>query len=186
MAELPSGGERRAAPAPTSAQSPWSMPASKPVTSDRLSSTCRSTSSTLRTITVSFPSAITVLSPAAATVGLGAVANAGLAAGAPAERDVSEKLTAPVGPFEHAAKTNAGTNASSFTFFILPPQTGGMRDWGRERAAPGGKRCGAHGARPGGARPARRVRGLTCVHDTWRSCLHRIGAAPSVVSQEDP
>jgi len=48
----------------------------------------------------------------------------------------------------------------------------------------GGKRYAAFGACPDDAGTPRRVSELTCVPDTWHSCLYQIGAAPSAVSQE--
>src|SRR5919198_4729570 len=122
MGVAPSGSDTSVAPVSNSSQSPLPTMASQAETSERLSSTCLSTSSTLRTITLSLPRMITVLSPLATTAGARPAAeNAALASGAAAGRDVSEKLTAPVVPLEQAASAIAGSSVNSLSCFILPP-----------------------------------------------------------------
>src|SRR5690242_10612839 len=131
------------------------MTASHAATSTRLSSTLRSTSCALRTMTVSFPSAITVLSPVVAVLGTAAAplvsAALGAGDGAPAWRDVSAKVTVPILESEHAASTISGASAISFAVFILPPHRGGQGEamFGREV----GKRCAVRDARSHRATP---------------------------------
>src|ERR1051325_7973642 len=114
MVALPSGSVTSVAPVSNSSQSPFPATASQDATSERLSSTLRSTSCALRMMIESLPSTMTVLSPAE---------NAALAAGPAAWRAVSAKLTVPVLESEHAASANDNASATSVTFFILPPQT---------------------------------------------------------------
>src|SRR6266567_420865 len=125
MVALPSGSVTSVAPVSNSSQSSVPATASQDATSERLSSTLRSTSCALRMMIESLPSMMTVLSPAAATLGAAAAfENAALAAGAAAWRAVSAKLTVPVLESEQAASANdsASASATSVAFFILPPQ----------------------------------------------------------------
>src|SRR5437867_5004956 len=139
MSALPSGSDTSTGPVSNSSQSPFPSITSQVATSDRLSSTLRTTSWALRTMTESLPSTMSVLSPAAVTLGAGAAPeSAALGAGATALRAVSEKLTVPIVESEHAATTNRSASATSFTIFILLP---GCVDQGANSRAEGGKRC---------------------------------------------
>src|SRR5947208_1855043 len=177
MVLLPSGNVTSVAPVSNSSQSSLPATASQDATSERLSSTLRSTTCALRMIIESLPSVISVLSPVAVTLGAAAVPeNAALGAGAAAWRAVSAKLTVPVLESEQAASANDSASAISVTFFILPPQQGldgYAYDLRAIRVASDVPRAG----RPGHGPPrARRVRDLTCVHDTWQVSLYQIGA----------
>ncbi len=109
MVALPSGSVTSVAPVSNSSQSSFPATASQDATSERLSSTLRSTSCALRMMIESLPSMMTVLSPAAATLGAAAAfENAALAAGAAAWRAVSAKLTVPVLESEQAASYEPG------------------------------------------------------------------------------
>src|SRR5438477_788290 len=125
MVVLPSGSVTSVAPVSNSSQSSFPATASQDATSERLSSTLRSTTCALRITIESLPSVISVLSPVAVTLGAAAVPeNAALGAGAAAWRAVSAKLTVPVLESEQAASANDSASAISVTFFILPPQQG--------------------------------------------------------------
>src|SRR5690348_2744062 len=163
------------------------MTASHAATSTRLSSTLRSTSCALRTMTVSFPSAITVLSPVVAVLGTAAAplvsAALGAGDGAPAWRDVSAKVTVPILESEHAASTISGASAISFAVFILPPHRGGQ----------GARRCSAGRLAsdvPSAMRAATARRRTKCERSHMcsrhvRLSLHQSGAATPAISQED-
>src|SRR5207302_9536798 len=179
MVVLPSGNVTSVAPVSNSSQSSLPATASQDATSERLSSTLRSTTCALRMMIESLPSVISVLSPVAVTLGAAAVpenAALGAGAGAAAWRAVSAKLTVPVLESEQAASANDSASAISVTFFILPPQQGldgYAYDLRAIRVASDVPRAGRPGARPP---RARRVRDLTCVHDTWQVSLYQIGA----------
>src|SRR5438045_6179774 len=127
MVVLPSGSVTSVAPVSNSSQSSFPATASQDATSERLSSTLRSTTCALRITIESLPSVISVLSPVAVTLGAAEVlenAALGAGAGAAAWRAVSAKLTVPVLESEQAASANDSASAISVTFFILPPQQG--------------------------------------------------------------
>src|SRR5437763_2538156 len=107
MVVLPSGNVTSVAPVSNSSQSSLPATASQDATSERLSSTLRSTTCALRMMIESLPSVIRVLSPVAVTPGAAAV---------------SARLTVPVLESEQAASANDSASAISVTFFILPPQ----------------------------------------------------------------
>src|SRR5438874_4055237 len=109
MVVLPSGNVTSVAPVSNSSQSSLPATASQDATSERLSSTLRSTTCALRMMIESLPSVISVLSPVAVTPGAAAV---------------SAKLTVPVLESEQAASAKGSASAISVTFFILPPQQG--------------------------------------------------------------
>src|SRR2546430_1552208 len=120
MVVLPSGSVTSVAPVSNSSQSSFPATASQDATSERLSSTLRSTTCALRITIESLPSVISVLSPVAVTLG----------AGAAAWRAVSAKLTVPVFESEQAASATDSASATSVTFFILPPQQQGLDGYG--------------------------------------------------------
>src|SRR5216110_2762022 len=122
MVVLPSGSVTSVAPVSNSSQSSFPATASQDATSERLSSTLRSTTCALRITIESLPSVISVLSPVAVTLGAAEVLdNAALGAGAAAWRAVSARLTVPILESEQAASANDSASATSVTFFILPP-----------------------------------------------------------------
>src|SRR5207253_11277111 len=117
------GSVTSVAPVSNSSQSSFPATASQDATSERLSSTLRSTTCALRITIESLPSVISVLSPVAVTLGAAEVLeNAALGAGAAAWRAVSARLTVPILESEQAASANDSASATSVTFFILPPQ----------------------------------------------------------------
>src|SRR2546429_229624 len=123
MVVLPSGSVTSVAPVSNSSQSSFPATASQDATSERLSSTLRSTTCALRMMIESLPSVISVLSPVAVTLGAAEVLeNPALGAGAAAWRAVSARLTVPVLESEQAASANDSASATRVTFFILPPQ----------------------------------------------------------------
>src|SRR5256885_12248860 len=127
MVVLPSGSVTSVAPVSNSSQSSFPATASQEATSERLSSTLRSTTCALRMMIESLPSVISVLSPVAVTLGAAAVLeNAALGAGVAAWRAVSAKLTVPVVESEQAASATDSASATSVTIFILPPQQQGL------------------------------------------------------------
>src|SRR5213082_2939729 len=131
MVVLPSGSVTSVAPVSNSSQSSVPATASQDATSERLSSTLRSTTCALRMMIESLPSVISVLSPVAVTLGAAAVLeNAALGAGVAAWRAVSAKLTVPVLESEQAASATDSASATSVTFFILPPQQQGLDGYG--------------------------------------------------------
>src|SRR2546423_9508069 len=106
MVVLPSGSVTSVAPVSNSSQSSVPATASQDATSERLSSTLRSTTCALRMMIESLPSVISVLSPVAVTPGAGAG---------------SAKLTVPVLESEQTASANDSASANRVTCFLLPP-----------------------------------------------------------------
>src|SRR2546429_4470735 len=124
MVVLPSGNVTSVAPVSNSSQSSLPATASQDATSERLSSTWRSTTCALRMMIESLPSVISVLSPVAVTLGAAAVPeNAALGAGAGTapRRAGSAKLNRPVMGEEEAANADGRAHPTSGQLLHISP-----------------------------------------------------------------